>query len=509
MPSATDLELDTLIQRIRDSAVASAAGNGPDGNVSWLGAGSFDELLASGSDVVFVDACYITIFRREPDPAGKSEILERLREGVRRTLVITQLLGSPEAKALGARLPGTGMAVSLNALAQRLSARPATRSLGVALIRGYSSWRHFRLALNGQGLRRNARIADCMHAHGRKEAERLSGELQALQHEASRALQRAEQRYRACEADVQMLRLRLAQYEGQLNKQNGKVVAVQQQMARLSAPAAMNSASAPVEPTRAQAEQSVTAVRLDADLEGKLTARLDAYYVAFEDAHRGSEDYIRGRLGVYLERLATLSASALAYPVLDIGCGRGEWIKLLEENGFKAIGVDLNRDMIEHCRLSGLQAHHRDALDWLSAQPDESVAVISAFHVVEHLPFAVLFQLIEQARRALIPGGLLVLETPNPENVLVGSHTFYHDFSHRNPVTPVSLQFLLEYHGFAVNELLRLHPYPPEARLAGDSEVVARVNGHFCGPQDYGVVAAKPAKSGEDQRASSGGREAT
>src|SRR5690606_28194167 len=114
------------------------------------------------------------------------------------------------------------------------------------------------------------------------------------------------------------------------------------------------------------------------------------------------------------------------------------------------------------------------------------------FHIVEHLPFEVLFPVIEQAWRVLAPGGVLILETPNPENVLVGSHTFYHDFSHRNPVTPTSLQFLVGYHGFAVSDVLRLSPYPSGDRIEDGTALAERVNGHLYGPQDYAVIARKP-----------------
>src|SRR5690606_12775248 len=165
-----------------------------------------------------------------------------------------------------------------------------------------------------------------------------------------------------------------------------------------------------------------------------LTARIDAYYVSFEEAHRGSEASVRTKLEGYIDQLARMPESALGKPVVDIGCGRGEWLRLLSESGFTGIGVDLNPDMVARCQAQGLTAHHADALTWLSAQADESCAAISAFHIVEHLPFDVLFAIIEQAWRVLAPGGMLIMETPNPENVLVGSHTFYHDFSHRNPV---------------------------------------------------------------------------
>jgi O-antigen chain-terminating methyltransferase len=104
----------------------------------------------------------------------------------------------------------------------------------------------------------------------------------------------------------------------------------------------------------------------------------------------------------------------------------------------------------------------------------------------------VLFQLVEQAWRVLAPGGLLIFETPNPENVLVGSHTFYHDFSHRNPVTPTSLAFLVGYNGFDVTDMPRLSPYPEHDRVLVEGPLVDRFNGHFYGPQDYGMVARKP-----------------
>ena len=82
---------------------------------------------------------------------------------------------------------------------------------------------------------------------------------------------------------------------------------------------------------------------------------------------------------------------------------------------------------------------------------------------------------------------------PNPENVLVGSHTFYHDPTHRNPVTPTAISFLLSYLGFSDVEVRRFNPYPEEAKVPGDDPLTARVNGHLCGPQDYAVVGRKAA----------------
>ena len=221
---------------------------------------------------------------------------------------------------------------------------------------------------------------------------------------------------------------------------------------------------------------------------------LDAYYVAFEDACRGTRREIKQGLQHYLPRFADLQQqhSLAALPVVDVGCGRGEWLELLREQGWQGQGIDLNPVMVEVCQEFGLTAKRQDALAYLRGLPDASVAAITGFHIIEHLPFNVLHSLFSEAMRVVKGGGLILFETPNPENVLVGSHTFYHDFTHRNPVTPSAIRFMAQYFGFAEIEIIRSHPYPEEAKVPGDDPLTARVNGHLCGPQDYAILARKP-----------------
>jgi O-antigen chain-terminating methyltransferase len=102
-----------------------------------------------------------------------------------------------------------------------------------------------------------------------------------------------------------------------------------------------------------------------------------------------------------------------------------------------------------------------------------------------------LYALVENAHAALAPGGKLIFETPNPENVLVGSHTFYHDPTHRNPITPTLIRFLVEHLGFAEVQIHRLHPYPESSKVYGRDPLTDRVNGAFCSAQDFAVVATK------------------
>nr|WP_299240471.1 methyltransferase domain-containing protein [uncultured Halomonas sp.] len=218
---------------------------------------------------------------------------------------------------------------------------------------------------------------------------------------------------------------------------------------------------------------------------------IDAYYLAFEDACRGSEAQITAHLRQYQPQID--AAYQAGRQALDVGCGRGEWLKLLASNGFEARGVDLNIAMVDHCHKLGFDVVHDDAIAELRRLPDDSHALISAFHIAEHLPFDVLYALVDEAQRVLAPGGVLILETPNPENILVGSHTFYHDPTHLNPLTPTAMSFLLTYHGFAEVEVRRFNPYPEEAKVPGNDPLTERVNGHLCGPQDFAVVGLKAA----------------
>ena len=218
---------------------------------------------------------------------------------------------------------------------------------------------------------------------------------------------------------------------------------------------------------------------------------LDAYYVSFEDANRGTREEILAKLAVYDDLFESLKKPNKG-TLLDIGCGRGELLGALRNRGIPAEGVDANPVMIEQCRQAGHTAHHGDALAYLRSLPKQSLAAITGFHIIEHLPFDVLFGIFQECHRTLKPGGFILFETPNPENVLVGSHTFYHDFTHRNPVTPTAIQFLARYQNFGDIRIIRSNPYPHEAKVRGDDPLTARVNGHFCGPQDFALLAYKP-----------------
>ena len=214
---------------------------------------------------------------------------------------------------------------------------------------------------------------------------------------------------------------------------------------------------------------------------------LDALYVSLEDHFRGDRGDIKERLEIYLPYL---NQAGITTDVLDVGCGRGEWLELLKEKGVQATGVDSNRLMAEQCLASGLKVTCGNAIDYLRSLPDNTVSAVTSFHVIEHLRFKDLVELIDQIVRVLRPGGLLVFETPNPENIIVGSSNFYLDPTHRHPLPIQMMRFLLEAKGLSNLEVIGLHTLD-SSRVQGDSELINRFNQFFYGPMDYAIIARR------------------
>ncbi|MBX9812104.1 MAG: methyltransferase domain-containing protein [Burkholderiales bacterium] len=227
--------------------------------------------------------------------------------------------------------------------------------------------------------------------------------------------------------------------------------------------------------------------------------RFEDFYVRLEDKFRGTRSDIKSRLAVYLEVLGVLPSVCRGSRILDIGCGRGEWLELLSEHGWQAYGRDLNAVMVNRCQSLGLDVACEDALEHLRGLPDSSLCAITGFHIVEHLPFEILLELFSESLRVLMPGGVAIFETPNPENAQVGSHTFYLDPTHMRPLPPSLLAFVAEDAGFKGINILRLHPYPEYgvARIgaaAGVENLSAQV---LFGAQDYAVIASKGGESAQ------------
>jgi O-antigen chain-terminating methyltransferase len=217
------------------------------------------------------------------------------------------------------------------------------------------------------------------------------------------------------------------------------------------------------------------------------------FYDAFSQRFRGSDADIENRLLPYVAMVKESLAEPTSPNVVDIGCGSGVWMRLLAKNGIASVGFDLNAIATQKAREQGLDARFADGMAWLAEQAPQSLDVITAFHVIEHLPQARLLAFFAVAHRVLKAGGLLICETPNPENMLVATCNFYLDFSHRNPIPPALAAFMAEYAGFAEVRTQGMNPFPEAHRVPelGAHPLATRFNQFFYGAQDYALLARK------------------
>ncbi len=225
-------------------------------------------------------------------------------------------------------------------------------------------------------------------------------------------------------------------------------------------------------------------------------------YLAFEDLHRGSREEIKERQRTYL-------GDFVGGPILDLGCGRGEFLELCREAGLEARGIDTNPRMVEACRALGLSVEQGEALAHLQGLPDGSLGGVFCSHLMEHLQPQSLTALVQLVHAKLKPGGVFIAETPNPACLTVFSGAFYLDLTHEKPIHPLVARFLLEAAGFKEVAIRFLNPYPPEMRLQPlqpawwmrriEEDYLDALNANFAklndllwGSQDYAVIGKKP-----------------
>jgi len=233
-------------------------------------------------------------------------------------------------------------------------------------------------------------------------------------------------------------------------------------------------------------------VMSDSTIEAALPEALAAASRRFLDTFRGPAEEISARLGTMLPLLVGHA------PVLDVGCGRGELLDLVRAAGENGRGIDGDPAMVAACQRRGLAVTQGDAVAAVEAWEPASLGAVTAIHLLEHLPAVAWMRFVAAARTALRPGGILVVECPNPESLRVGAELFWLDPTHRVPIHPQALEFVLRGVGFEIIESLRLHPFPPDQSLLrpGQDEAVAelaaRLDLWLSGPRDFRIVARRP-----------------
>jgi SAM-dependent methyltransferase len=206
-------------------------------------------------------------------------------------------------------------------------------------------------------------------------------------------------------------------------------------------------------------------------------------YAKFAERFRGSEDYVKAGQQIYLPYFQE------RHNVLDIGCGRGEFLEMMRDAGVAARGIDLGADSVSVCQAKGLDAEQADLFVYLAELPESSLDGIFCSQVVEHLPPERLPEMIKLAASRLARNGIIAVETPNPECLAIFATHFYLDPTHTRPVPHPLLAFYLEEFGMGGIEVRRLAPaMDTMPSLAGLPEEFRE---SFFGSLDYAILARK------------------
>jgi len=222
------------------------------------------------------------------------------------------------------------------------------------------------------------------------------------------------------------------------------------------------------------------------------TAFKDQFYHRLENRYRGSRDEIANRLRIYLPDVEAAVQRTGGKPVMDLGCGRGEWLEVLADAGVEnAFGVDTNPVQIHEAHELGLDVRQGDAVQMLAEAEDASLSVITAHHLIEHLPFDTVAWITREALRVLAPGGLLMFETPNTRNVLVGATTFHTDPTHLKPMPEQVMGVLFETAGFYPVDIRHLNAHERFDEFRAKPDFNDELAFLMFGPQDLAVLGLK------------------
>lgn len=436
---------------------------------------ALDEFLAY-HDEDFIVSAYRGLLGREPDAAGASRYLDRLRTGdLSKVEVLGRIRFSTE---------GRGAAVTVRGLKVAFALRTIRRTPIVGSVIGVIQYvvRLPRIVRNHERLEavvffHQRQIRESMNA---VEAE-VEAQLRGVQADSSASRELVLGKLCAelatvteAKADKSAFDQAVAQWQSQLAASASATARFADELKALD--------------QRLLAGLMDQGERLDA-LQAAASPQLpDSLYVKFEDHFRGTQSDIRQRMEIYLPYVHAACIATGDTSILDIGCGRGEWLNLLTEREYRARGVDLNSEMVAHCKSNGLDVVGADALDHLHLLEPGSLSVVTAVHVIEHLPFQRVMALFDGARRVLRPGGMVIFETPNPENLVVGACNFWYDPTHRRPLPPEPMRFVLGQCGFSRVEILRLHPVADAPQPSATDALTMAAFDRLYGAQDYALI---------------------
>lgn len=385
-------------------------------------------------DADFVNNAYRVLLRRAPDPAGQFNNTEALRNGSQTKLsILATMRFSPEGMQHGVPVRGLRKAWLLYRWKRK-------RLIGPAL-----AWAHELFRLGARSL------------HAESTEVRSACEIHRLGRHVNHAIFEAASRIESIEHEIAVLRASRKAVEDvaasnleQLLHHGVRTDELSERFELLASSMKRNQ--------HLLQRLNVRESRLEAEeiRRAELAPKLDALYSTFEDRFRGPESLIQERARPYLDIVRACGAGSIDAPVIDVGCGRGEWLALLRDEGLQARGIDLNTRFVAEALAQGMDVVEGDAVEMLKQMPAGCAGAVTSMHLVEHLPFERVVEFIDACAHVLRPGGLLVLETPNPENLDVATIYFYMDPTHRNPLPPIMLRWVVEARGYPDAQILRL-----------------------------------------------------
>lgn len=429
-------------------------------------------------DEEFVRTAYRVVLGREPDDAGLAEYLGKLRSGRYNKIdILTSLRFSPEGRKANVQIEGLNRSSAFRKI-YRVPVVGYALQLAVAIVRLPV------LILNHRRLESHTAAQLERVATHINEAVAYFSEAEHRQYELIRKQfgafqQQLDDLKEAARSEIDSLSsAHDAQVDSMLERLQRSRMDLAQRENRLSL--LLDGTHQPL-PAQLHPDQIQT-------IESEEDHLLDSLYWVLEEDLRGTPDEIKKEVRVYLP---ILEKAGISDDILDVGCGRGEWLEVLRETGFQAKGIDHNRIQIEHCKSLSLDVIEAEALTYLRGLEDGALNAVTALHFAEHLPLKGLVRFLDEAGRTLKPGGLLILETPNPENLLVGSCNFYLDPSHKNPIPIQTMKLLVEARGFRCQDIMKLRPVS-SVQIEVKDQLTSHVNHFLYGPMNYAVVARKP-----------------
>ena len=462
----------------------------------------------------FVTNCYKALLKRLPDAHGQAHYLQLLQSGkLSKSDIISRIRFSKEGREKGVELLGAKKRYTLMLL----------RSLPIVggvfeyfwllvtlprLARSVRRVESFAYDLFKAGYRNDQALAEAIEQKASKQAlallqERLDATKEEL-NSTKEHLDTTKEELKSTKEHLDTTKEELESTKSALSKMQKELEdrATKEMLDRYQSILSNNAAliASTIHTLQELSKQAKKSLELDTPKESKQAAKaklegivLDRFYKAFEDRFRGSPSQIQKRLKVYLPYIQALPFDKEALSVLDIGCGRGEWLDLLRQQGLERLyGVDLNEAMVQHSKELGFEVAKLDALEYLQGLKENSLALITGFHIIEHLPFKQLLLLLYESYRVLKHGGMVIFETPNPENITVGACNFYTDPTHKNPLPPPTTEFMLQEAGFVDVEIKRLNLSKEVHYLKGkEHNDLNELLFAFTKEQDYAAIGYK------------------